>query len=119
MTGDQARAALDQALRKQMAASVMWQHADEQAASARGGMRAEARLRLGAATRAKERASGAVLAAMNDANSAGITDAEIVTMVSDLYGLEADDASLASAGRATTAQAAGSRRASTGPAGEL
>jgi hypothetical protein len=115
MTGDQARAALDQALRTEMAAFVMWQHADEWAACARGGMRATAQLRLSAATRVKERASGAVQAAMNDANHAGVTDAEIVTMVSDLYQLEADDLSPASGtARASATQAAGPPQARSG-----
>lgn len=88
MTGDQARAVLDTALRREMAAFVLWQHADASAACARGAMRATAARRLAAAARVMERASAAVQAAMDDANRAGITDWEIVTMVSDLYRLE-------------------------------
>jgi len=108
MTGDEARAALDQALRKEMAAFVMWRHAAGSATCARGGMRATAQLRLGAAARVKERASAAVQETVNEANDAGITDAEIVTMVSDLYQLEADATSVTSrAGCLRAAEAAG------------
>jgi hypothetical protein len=56
----------------------------------------------------KESASAAVQAAMDEANDAGVTDAEIVTMVCDLYQLEAGDTSLTgSESRASAAGAAG------------